>query len=133
MIGQTYGRLTVIRDTGERSGTAVRFECQCSCGAIRFVTSNHLRSGRTQSCGCFHLEQTVTHGHSRHGKITSEYASWRAMLSRCTNPKATGYENYGGRGIKVCKRWLVFENFLSDMGKKPNSSYDIDRKNNDGN
>jgi hypothetical protein len=41
------------------------------------------------------------------------------MLSRCNNPTVAGYENYGGRGIKVCERWLQVENFVADMGEPP--------------
>lgn len=48
----------------------------------------------------------LTHGHARSGRISREYRSWQMMVQRCTNPKRTGYPNYGGRGIKVCERWL---------------------------
>jgi len=48
------------------------------------------------------------------------YRSWYTMIQRCTNPKDVGWETYGGRGIKVCERWLVIENFVSDMGIRPN-------------
>lgn len=58
------------------------------------------------------------HGYARKGR-TPEYRTWVGMLQRCTNPKATGYHNYGGRGIKVCPRWKDFAYFLLDMGRRP--------------
>jgi hypothetical protein len=54
------------------------------------------------------------------------------MLSRCTNPKATKYRLWGGRGITVCERWYMFENFLADMGERPEGK-SLDRKDPDGN
>lgn len=55
------------------------------------------------------------------------------MINRCTRPKSLGYRYYGGRGITVCSRWYLFENFIKDMGKKPSLKHEIDRKNNKGN
>jgi hypothetical protein len=67
-------------------------------------------------------------------KGTPEYIAWSNMKARCYNPKHKFYHNYGGRGIKICDRWLhSFKNFLADMGHKPGSDYSLDRKNNDGN
>lgn len=63
----------------------------------------------------------------------AEYQCWRAMRSRCHNPKAPGYKNYGGRGIKVCGRWDSFYFFLEDMGLRPSSLHSIDRIDNNGN
>lgn len=60
------------------------------------------------------------------------YNSWRGMITRCTNPRANTYEGHGGRGIRVCERWLVFENFLEDMGDRP-QGLTIERLDNDGN
>jgi hypothetical protein len=56
----------------------------------------------------------------RHGKTgTPVYKRWSAMLGRCRNPNNPGYKHYGGRGIAVCERWLLFENFYADMGDVP--------------
>jgi hypothetical protein len=57
---------------------------------------------------------------------------WSDMKRRCFNPKAAQYRHYGGRGIDVCERWLVFENFYADMGDPP-LGCSIDRVDNDGN
>src|ERR1041385_2809899 len=61
------------------------------------------------------------------------YQTWRGMLRRCEKPTATGYKNYGGRGIEVCERWHNFWMFIEDIGPKPGSDYQLERKNNDGN
>lgn len=123
MIGKTFGSLRVLYDTGERSGTIVKFMCRCVCGTEKAMFAGNLRSGKIQTCGCSRRKP------EHH---TTEYRTWKAMLARCTNPNATGYENYGGRGIKVCSRWLVFSKFLADMGLKPGPNYSIERRDNDG-
>lgn len=64
---------------------------------------------------------------------TPEHKCWSNMLSRCRNPKATGYPSYGGRGIVVCERWLDFAAFLEDMGTKPTPDHSIDRIDVNGN
>lgn len=103
--------------------------CECHCGKVFIGKSVK----RRHSCGCSDLT-TATHGHSRDGKLTTEYNSWRAMIARCTNPNNNRFYRYGGRGIKVCDRWLhSFENFLADMGNKPTPRHTVERKNNSGN
>lgn len=62
---------------------------------------------------------------------TPRYQVWQAMLNRCRNPNVKGYENYGGRGIRVCARWHVFENFIADMGERP-EGMTLERKDPDG-
>lgn len=61
----------------------------------------------------------ILHGHHKRGFTTKTYKTWGDMKSRCHNPKATGYAWYGGKGIKVCKKWEDFTGFLEDMGEKP--------------
>lgn len=78
------------------------------------------------------------HGHTvrsleKNGKrtVTPEYRAWAAMKNRCLNPNQARFKDYGGRGIKVCRRWLGkngFKNFLADMGPKPSPAHSMDRK-----
>ena len=67
------------------------------------------------------------HGHFAGDKSSPTVNSWRGMIARCTDPKHNNYDRYGGRGIRVCDRWLSFENFLADMGSKPSATHSIDR------
>lgn len=72
------------------------------------------------------------HGHAKTGKPSREYVSWVSMKSRCLNSKETSYKYYGARGIRVCERWMKFENFLADMGPRP-PTLTLGRIDNDGN
>jgi hypothetical protein len=63
-----------------------------------------------------------------------EYTAWSAIKQRCYNPKNPGFRRYGGRGITMCARWMDFESFLADVGRRPSPAHSIDRfPNNDGN
>lgn len=75
----------------------------------------------------------LRHGCSYKGKWTRAYSSWASMIQRCQNPKSSRFSSHGGRGIKVCERWKLFDNFLEDMGEPPSSKHSIERENNDGN
>ena len=135
--GAIYGRLVVIKCVGRTiSGRAV-YLCECTCGNTPQISSNNLTSGNTMSCGCLRTEQQHfyrrTHGGASNGKVTPEYSSYRNMKNRCYNHHDKKYEYYGGRGIKVCERWLKgFKVFLDDMGLKPGSSFSLDRIDNNG-
>lgn len=75
----------------------------------------------------------ATHGHTRSRAKSPEFRSWCAMRARCTNPKNDRYARYGGRGVRVCQRWLdSFEAFLADVGPRPSPRHTLDRKNGDG-
>lgn len=124
--GQRFGMLTVLRLA---SMPPAKWECICDCGGTSTPLSGALQSGNTKSCGCRKRnvlgESTTTHGMAG----TRTHRIWRAMLTRCTNPRIPQYKDYGGRGIGVCKRWRKFENFYADMGACPDG-LSIDRRNN---
>ena len=75
----------------------------------------------------------LKHGYCRNREMTVEYRAWVRMRQRCTNSKLNRWQHYGGKGISVCERWRLFENFLADMGLRPTSEHSLDRINGDGN
>jgi hypothetical protein len=129
LSGIKFGRLTVLSESLNRKFKSSRnWICKCDCGKEAIVTTARLNSGKTKSCGCLNVESNTDHGHASGGKISSEYKSWAGMKYRCYDPKYYQFKNYGGRGIKVCDRWLnSFENFLEDMGPKPSQLHTLDR------
>lgn len=136
LSGQIFDCLTVVTKAGKDSRGNITWNCQCSCGNTLVVKGCHLRSGHSKSCGCLQkasASKRAVHGHLGGDTSTTEYNSWRGMINRCSNPKYSGYKNYGGRGIKVCERWRDFASFYADMGKKPSSNFSIERVNNNGN
>jgi hypothetical protein len=77
------------------------------------------------------LKGITTHGAYVGGEETSEHAIWRGILQRCYNPRSKDYHRYGARGITVCLRWAVYQNFLEDMGPRPSRGHQVDRVDND--
>lgn len=137
LVGETFGRLTVIKENGRCQKTRnVLWTCSCVCGAECTVPTARLRSGNTRSCGCLHKdaarETQATHI-TKHGQCYSpEYRIWKHIHERCSKPYCKSYSRYGGRGISVCPEWESFEQFYADMGSRPSSKHSIDRIDNDG-
>lgn len=134
--GKRYGRLLVQAAGTPTPQGKSRWWCLCDCGNRSLVVGSDLRSGNTTSCGCRKEElraaRFTTHGFRASGRTHPSYPSWANMLQRCTNPNDPAYRHYGGRGITVCERWQSFENFLADMGERP-EGLTLDRTDNEGN
>jgi hypothetical protein len=129
-------------ETVKRADRRTYERCVCACGHESWV--KRLRGGSLATSSCKACANktgrwNLRHGHAHDGGATSSltYKTWNAIKIRCTYPSVAGYENYGGRGIIVCERWLGehgFENFLADMGERPSKGHSIDRfPNKDGN
>jgi hypothetical protein len=130
LVGQRYGALLVQNYAGSDGRNAV-WNCLCDCGATKTVRAARLRCGEATSCGCVSRlkarEQSTRHGEIVGGRRSREYLAWQSMRSRCRRPTDKRFAEYGGRGIKICDRWEVFENFLADMGRKPSPRHSLDR------
>lgn len=91
---------------------------------VLFLKTNHIQS--------FRLDHAITgaiwdnsipkvHGVGTYGNVSNHYAVahwyavWSGMIRRCYDPKSKEYGSYGGKGIRVCDRWLTFEYFIDDL------------------
>lgn len=121
--GLFFGSLKVIERTEKRYRREIVWSCLCECGNRTEASTGSLKSGNVKSCGCHRDSRwSITHGMSG----TPTYVSWYSMKTRCTNKKASSWDWYGGIGINYCERWEKFENFLEDMGERPEGT-SIDR------
>lgn len=123
--GMRFGRLVAVSFSHKDKHGACVWNVLCDCGEIKTVAASNL-FGKTKSCGCLkkQLDKTklVTHGLSG----TRTHRIWKGIIARCNIESATGFENYGGRGVRVCKQWLDYANFFNDMGPAP-EGMSIDR------
>lgn len=125
LTGQRFGMLVVEGLQTLTSANERRWRVRCDCGRINFkVTSKLHYQDRCNAC------MVIRHGHTRGGVNSRTYQIWSGMRKRCENPRCKSWPDYGGRGIHVCERWKLFDNFLADMGPAP-EGMSIDRENND--
>ncbi len=135
LTGRRFGRFLVLSRKESIKGCSA-WKCQCDCGTIKTVRGPALRSGDIVSCGCYHRDNHTKHGRRKNredNKSDRTYTSYISMKARVLNPNAHAYENYGGRGIKICESWLEggFEQFLADMGERPDGK-SLDRIDHNG-
>lgn len=145
LTGMRFGRLVALEYVGRKNGRTL-WKCMCDCGNETITGYSNLVSGNTKSCGCMEYEnqmknvraawemnrKSVSPSFDYIGKIRDHplYGIYSSMITRCYNKNRKGYKDYGGRGIKVCDRWLGdlgFENFINDMGERPSLKHSIDR------
>lgn len=118
----------MVRSGSDQFGSAM-WRCDCECGKTITVRAGSLIRGNTRSCGCYQIAQTKQSNTTHGGCGSPTYRVWHGMIQRCTNPKNISYPYYGAIGITVCERWFRFENFLADMGERPEGTT-LDRKDN---
>lgn len=138
ITGQKFNRWIAIKFCYKKK-LAHYWLFECDCGIKKIVCKDNVIREKSKSCGCFRNDN---HPRKTHGMThTKFYTVWNRIKARCLNRNSERYKDYGGRGIRVCKRWLKFENFKDDMynsykehmkkyGEKDTT---IERKNNDGN
>lgn len=130
LLGEKFGKLTVISINERRYRGYVYWNCQCDCGTICVVRSVYLKQGTTKSCGCL----KKSWGPEYKGLYGSNiHLVWKNLMQRCYNKKDPRFPNYGGRGIEVCSEWHSFLNFYKDMKDGYKKGLTIDRiDNNEG-
>lgn len=133
--GRKFYRLTVVGYSHHRGSKRI-MECLCDCGATSYVELGSLTGSKVKSCGCYGkevwrqvcIDRNTTHNMSK----TRTYRIYHDMIRRCFDHKHIAFKNYGARGITVSYRWILFRNFLADMGLAP-ANKSLDRIDNDGN
>ena len=134
LVGQKFGRLTVVSETGKNKYGDYLWECVCDCGNRKIIPGAYLKNGHTQSCGCFSRERShfrnATHGQSN----SRLYGIWHGMKARCYRNEDQNYQRYGGRGIQICDEWKNdFSSFFDwSMSHGYSDDLSIDRIDNDG-
>ena len=132
VTGMRFGKLVAISYVVVDHKT--NWLCKCDCGVEKLIDGGNLRRGKSKSCGCSQMDaaRKARISHGRSGSI--EYTCWQRMIGRCVDETNERYSDYGGRGIKVCVRWMQsFSAFFEDMGLRPSSEHSIDRfPDNDG-
>lgn len=132
-IGLKKDYLTIISRYSGIEGSKKRtfINCMCHCGKIRSLTYNDFKKNKSgiMSCGCMRKN-----GFIDGRKNMPEWRIYNGIKYRCNNPNCKSFKYYGGRGIKVCDRWMTdFKFFIQDMGLRKNKKLSIDRIDNNGN
>jgi len=138
ITGKQFGRWTVIGFSISKNRKSY-WLCRCSCGKEKVVYGGSLKRYLSQSCGCIQREKPANFQHGL--SYTRFHRIWAGVKNRCLNKEQINYKRYGGRGIKICKKWLKFDNFKNDMYPSYTNhvllhgeqNTTIDRKNNGGN
>lgn len=127
-ISGVRGYKYVVLEKAERKGF---WKCRCDCGKEFICSVYNILSGRRKACSssCGRTQ----HGHAVAKSKPQTYTAWTSMRQRCYNQLHKAYPSYGGRGIKICERWIhSYTNFLTDMGEPTALGLTLERKDNNG-
>lgn len=129
LVGKVYGKVTVVKQLpSDKDGLSV-WLCHCACGRTDYVVKGYtLNRSRNpiRSCGCDSAARAKKGLRTTHGMSgSSEHMAWQNMWRRCTDPTNISYILYKDRAPP--ERWRSFENFIADMGLKPDPSFSIER------
>jgi len=133
LTNKRFGLLVAIKSTRSEKGQRI-WTCQCDCGNTKDVVAYSLARGASKSCGCISRQRMIDRNF-KHGKSkTRIHRIWSAMKQRCHDKNKSNYQYYGGRGIKICKEWMVFQNFHNwAIANGYNDNLSIDRIDSNGN
>lgn len=135
LVGEKYGRLTVLSLDYKIVKDHLKVPVLCDCGTRKLVGVSEMATGKTKSCGCIGVEMLVDMSRTHGGDKTPLYSVWHTMKNRCLNPSTDSFENYGGRGIKICAEWMedfaAFRSWAEGSGYK--AGLQIDREAVNGN
>jgi hypothetical protein len=124
LINKKFNRLTVLKFV-ELKKSGAYWECLCDCGKKKIICGSLVANNKIKSCGCLQLENLKKAISTHSLTKTSEYKTWKSIISRCKNKNNPWY---GSKNIKICEKWKnSFEEFYKDMGKRPSDTHSIDR------
>lgn len=106
IIGNKYGKLTVIEDSGERRNGAIMYICECACGGDTLAMSGNLKRGEIRSCGCIGRGLGVKDVPTCSPEIQLTRIRY-GMIQRCTQVSHRSYKWYGGKAVAVCNEWTL--------------------------
>lgn len=124
LSGKRFGKLTAIEVYKKNKNGESIWKCQCDCGNFSNVVCSSLKNGHTTSCGCYKKVCCITHNETK----TRLHRIWSGIKARCQNKNLPKYNNWGGRGIKMCKEWAdsyeKFRDWALSSGYKENLTID---------
>ena len=131
--GQKFGKLTAIQPVGRTKAGYVTWECICECGGSKIVNGHDLVNYHVKSCGCIKKNIMERAKIKKEKRLSKIFSIWKGMKRRCLYISSINYKNYGGRGIKICNDWLIFENFAKwAMSNGYKATLTLDRIDNNG-
>lgn len=121
--GQFFGKVLFKKDLGKSKGNRIGVFICPLCNSEYTAGLASIVVGTSKSCGCQMNNAKRTHGMAK----APEYKIWFKMKNRCFNKEAHNYKWYGAKGISICDRWMKFENFIADVGRRPSPKHSMDR------